>query len=278
MPEVKHWHRQTDVPLIADAQWSKPERKSHAGKLLIIGGSMHEFARTQQCYVQATELGIGECKVVLPSSLKLMLGNPPDIEYAPSLAAGSFSLDAEDELMSFINWSDIVLFPGEIGRNSETTQLMFHCVTASSKQCIITRDAFDVLLPESKQLISRPGTTLVLSFSQAQNLLKAIEWPEAVKSTMAVSELVRLLHELTTTFEASIVTYFETNLIAASDGEVVTTRLGQEPETWRVDLATRISLWQTWLADKPFDALATASWDFSHNSKSIQRLELADKQ
>ncbi len=262
MPESEDWYRQSDTALFADAQWSKPERKSHAGKLLIIGGSTHEFARTQMAFAKANELGIGECKVVLPSSLKSILGTPENIEYVPSLSTGSFGLNAEDELKGFISWADTVMLPGEIGRNSETTQLLIHSIAGSSKQCIITRDAFDVLLPESKQLVSRPHTTLILSFSQLQNLLKAIEWPEAVKSTLALSELRRMLHELTTSFEANIVTYFETNLIAASGGEVVTTRLDQEPETWRVNLATRASLWQTWLADKPFDALATACWDF----------------
>ncbi len=262
MSETPYWHRQSDVALFADSQWSKPERKSHAGKLLIIGGSTHEFARTQTAFTVANELGIGECKVVLPVSLKPMLGTLNDIEYLPTLASGSFALESEEALREFMIWSDTVLFPGEIGRNSETTQLLEHCISSTTMRVIITRDAFDVLLPESKQLVRRPYTTLVLSFSQLQNLLKIIEWPEGVKSTMTVSELIRILHELTTSFEADILMYFETNLIVATDGEIVTTRIDKEPEAWRLDLATRASLWQTWLPDKSFDALATACWEF----------------
>ena len=264
MSETPYWHRQSDAALFADSQWSKPERKSHAGKLLIIGGSTHEFARTQTAFTVANELGIGECKVVLPVSLKPMLGTLNDIEYLPTLASGSFALESEEALREFMSWSDTVLFPGEVGRNSETTQLLEHSISSTTMRVIITRDAFDVLLPEAKQVMIRPDTTLVLSFSQLQNVLRIMEWPEAVKSSMAVSELVRILHEITSKYKADIITYFETNLIAATDGEVVTTRIDNEPETWRLDLATRASLWQTWLPDKSFDALATACWDFKN--------------
>lgn len=66
-----YWQQQTkDTPLFPDIEWSKPEQKSLAGKLLIIGGNKLGFAAVAAAYATAQTTGIGECKVALPDVLK----------------------------------------------------------------------------------------------------------------------------------------------------------------------------------------------------------------
>jgi len=67
--ENTYWHKQTaEKPLFPDMLWSKPENKSHAGKLLIIGGNLHGFAAAAEAYNQATKAGIAMYQNAKPTN------------------------------------------------------------------------------------------------------------------------------------------------------------------------------------------------------------------
>ena len=83
---LPYWQRQTtDQPLFPDIEWSKPEQRSRAGKLGIIGGNKLGFAGIAEAYSTALDSGVGEVRVVLPDALRNTLpAAMTDVVYAPS--------------------------------------------------------------------------------------------------------------------------------------------------------------------------------------------------
>jgi len=52
--ELAYWQRQTpEQPLFPDIEWNKPEQRSRAGKLGIIGGNKLGFAGVAEAYSTA---------------------------------------------------------------------------------------------------------------------------------------------------------------------------------------------------------------------------------
>ena len=87
------WQKQQpDQALFEEVLWAKPENKHQAGKLLVIGGSEHGFLAVAESYMKSLEQGIGECKAVLPDSLKKsLLPVMTNVEYTKSTPSGSFA-------------------------------------------------------------------------------------------------------------------------------------------------------------------------------------------
>jgi len=69
--ELPYWQRQTpERPLFPDIEWNKPEQRSRAGKLGIIGGNKLGFAGVAEAYSTALASGVGEARALLPDVLK----------------------------------------------------------------------------------------------------------------------------------------------------------------------------------------------------------------
>ena len=64
------WRVQSSKLLFPEIEWSKPEQKSHAGKLLIIGGGAGAFRGLAIAHKTALRTGVGEVRILLPNSLK----------------------------------------------------------------------------------------------------------------------------------------------------------------------------------------------------------------
>ena len=63
------WLKQTATkPLFPDIEWNKPEQRSRAGRLGIIGGNKLGFAGVAAGYETALTTGVGEVRVVLPDA------------------------------------------------------------------------------------------------------------------------------------------------------------------------------------------------------------------
>src|SRR6185369_8603868 len=117
-----YWLRQeAGKPLFPELEWSRPENRSQAGKLLIIGGNLHGFAAPAEAYAEATKAGIGTARVLLPDAVQKIVGRfLENGEFAPSTPSGSFSQKALNEWLIHSSWADGVLLAGDLGRNSET--------------------------------------------------------------------------------------------------------------------------------------------------------------
>lgn len=253
------WLRQSDKPLYEQLDWDKPERKDHAGKLLIVGGHVHALTAPAQSYMLASSLGIGVQKVCLPSRAKSILGKAPfDAVFIPSTSSGEFAKEGINELIEYAMWSDTVLIPGDVGRNSQTTLLLDQLVQSYTGQIVITQDALDTLSGNPDQLLSRENTTVIASIAQLQKLAKNIGWNDPITFNMDLTKLVDVLSEITTKYSASIVTLHQSQFVVAYGGQVSTTKSGQnidEPQSWRNAFATHAAVYQTWYPAKPFESL-----------------------
>src|SRR5688572_16330521 len=95
-----YWRKQTaEKPLFPDIEWSKPEQRSQAGRLGIIGGNKLGFAGVAEAYGVAQTTGVGELRVLLPDVLrKTIPATITDTMFAPTNPSGSLARDALAEM------------------------------------------------------------------------------------------------------------------------------------------------------------------------------------
>src|SRR5579859_2484419 len=103
--DQSYWLRQTEKPLFPELEWSRPETKTQAGKLLIVGGNVHGFAAPAEAYGEVMKAGVGTVRVLLPESLRRSVGKLfPEADFAPSTPSGSFAANALAELLDASLW------------------------------------------------------------------------------------------------------------------------------------------------------------------------------
>jgi hypothetical protein len=254
------WHRQSaDKPLFPDMQWSRPETKHTAGKLLLVGGNAMGFAAPSLAFAEAEGAGVGTAQLLLPDSLRKALASPifPG-EFAPSTPSGSFAQKALAELLQLSQWADGVLLAGDLGRNSETAILIEKFLEGFRGQVTLTHDAVDYVTSAPGLVLDRPATTLVLSFVQLQKLATSARFPSAFTFDMDFVRLVDNLHSFTQTYKLSIITKQLDNIFVASGGQVSSTKVAGDLKVWRVATAAHSAVWWLQHPTQTFEALTSA--------------------
>lgn len=254
------WHRQqVGKPLFPSLEWSRPENRLHAGKLLIAGGNMHGFAAPAEAYNESLSAGIGRSKVLLPSAVQKVIGGLiEDGEFTPSTPSGSFSRQALADLLQWTQWADGVLFAGDMGRNSETAIVIESFLQKSEKPAVFTKDAVDYITSAPQAALVRPNTTLVLSFSQLQRLAVSAKSERAITFSMDLLHLVEWLHVFTERHAPNIVVKHLDTILVGVNGEVSTTKLAKDLPLWRVKAASNCAVWWIQNQGKVFEALTSA--------------------
>lgn len=246
-------------PLFADLLWSRPENRLHAGKLLIISGSAAGFAVAGQAYIIAEKTGAGTVRVLLPELLRKQVPKEVqfELEFAPSVAHGSFAKKALSELLMHAHWADAVLLPGGIGRNSETSVLLDQFIQKHPGLVVIAEDALDVFMQTPKTLFERDATVVVADFSQLQKMWHKLVGGESVITfDSPLQVFAEQLHKLTTDYSASVITLHQGSLVVASGGQVSVTATSQQ--IWRVETAAHAAVWAMQNPTKLFEALTTS--------------------
>ncbi len=254
------WQKQTkDNPLFEDLIWSKPENKLQAGKLLIIGGNLYSFSNVSESYKIATAEGAGQIRMVLPTSLKKTLSKLlPDSDFAPVNPSGGFSKIALADFMENSLWSDLVLFAGDLGRNSETSILVEKFLQDSKTPTILTKEAADSFIHSAKNLINRPSTTLVINLTQLQQLSKNTYSEFLFKFSLTMEEIAINLENFSKKINTNIVVNYQDNIWCACSGRVSSTPHGKKDDLWITEVAAKSSVWLMQNPTKPFEALTTA--------------------
>ncbi len=254
------WLKQiADRPLYPDMLWSRPENKQTRGKLLIIGGNSHSFSDVSLAYGEAQKAGIGTVRAILPNSLQKSLGKLfPEAEFAPSTPSGSFARTALSELLDISAWANGVLLAGDFGKNSETAVLLESFVDKYRGSLTLSGDSLGYFINSAEQLLKRPGTILVGDFSQIQKLAAGSDSPVILKHDMNLNNLVERLHDWTQTIEASVLLPHAGQAIVATSGQVSTTAI----KNGRA-LAAFAAVWQLQQPARPFEALASAVYEYS---------------
>jgi NAD(P)H-hydrate repair Nnr-like enzyme with NAD(P)H-hydrate dehydratase domain len=235
------WLKQTaEAPLYPDLEWEKPERKDQAGKLLIIGGNLQGFASVAKADQIAREQGIGYVRMMLPDALRKTLAPLwTDALFCPSTSTGSFSKDSRDMFLQNALWADGILITGDLGRNSETAILLDELVQSTRSPLAITKDALDYYLERPKTIFERSDTLIVGSFSQLQRLMASAKYPDPLVYTMPLASLVGTMQRFTTEHPCTIITKTDNHIIVAQNGAVISTRLSNDTEIWRLEIATK---------------------------------------
>lgn len=253
------WLTQThDKPAFPELEWSRPENRMHAGKLLIVGGNQHGFAAPAEAYGHAQKAGAGHLQVLLPNAIRKLVGAiVPEANFADSTPnSGSFSQKALGELLDSANWADGILFAGDLGRNSQTAILLEKFLDKSSTATTLTKDAVDYCY--NPRVIDRPNTLLVLSLSQLQRLGTAAKFERHIAFSMDLLHLAEWLHIFTTRYAVKIITKHHDQIIVAAGGQISTTKIVPDLSTWRLQTAAYASVWWLQNPSKAFEALSTA--------------------
>lgn len=257
-----NWLKQANKALFPEIDWDKPERRDQAGKLLIVGGNIHALNAPLKAYDSTKRVGIGHVVVALPDKTKFLLPKPAlETLLLPSTASGEFAKEGIAELTAAAQAVDTILLPGDSGRNSQTTFVFEELLRTLTGRMVLTRDAVDSLSHHPASLFERSETTLVLSFSQLQRLLRNYSYPRAVSFSMDLVTLVQLLAHISTQVRADFLVLHHNQLIVAVNGKVSTTKLpDHEHGAWRLKAASYASCYLTWSPAKAFEALSETAY------------------
>ncbi len=260
MESHSYWHKQTATkPLYPDIEWNKPEQRTMAGRLGIIGGNKLGFAGVAEAYSVSRSTGAGEVRALLPDALKKALpGIITDTHFAATNPSGGLGKDALSDMKALGEWAQGILLIGDAGRNSETAILYEAFVSEYAGPLTITRDAVDLLKNSATMLLDRPNTLFVVSFAQLQKLFQAVYYPKVLTFSMQLTHLIEALHKFTITYPVTVAVLHREHLIVASDGNVTTTEWGNPMAIWRGTTATRAATYWLWNPQKPLESV-TAS-------------------
>lgn len=259
--DYNYWlKQQPGKTLFPDIEWQKPEQKVLAGKLLVIGGSAHGFAAVAQAYQDALKARAGECRVVLPDTLKKVI-DPLAIDcvYVPTNASGGITKNALPQLKAAAAWADALLFIGDAGRNSETAIVYEQLLQAlPGKPTIITRDALDLIKSMWPQLLGRKTIALIATFAQLQKIFQAVYYPRTMLFSMQLTNAIEALHKFTITYQATVVVFHQNQLIVASSGRISTTPWDNPLLIWRGSVAAKAAVYAMQHQPLMFEAITTS--------------------
>jgi ADP-dependent NAD(P)H-hydrate dehydratase / NAD(P)H-hydrate epimerase len=262
-----YWAKQEQKPLFPELEWSRPETRVQAGKLLIAGGNKFGFVEPAEAFRAAEKAGIGTARLLLPDSLRPFVGKTfTSGELAPSTPSGSFSLQALAPLTDMAAWADGVLIAGGIGRNSETTVLFETFLEKYQGQVTLTKDAADIFCQQPISILHRQNTLLVLAMGQLRRLGGEAHFARAFTSEMGLVKLAEVLHEFTKRFAPYIITKHQNHFVVGANGQVSTTTISSDQPIWRVTTAANASVWWLQNPSKSFEALTTAVYAASKNA------------
>lgn len=258
--DYSFWRKQTATePLFPDIEWNKPENRSHAGKLGIIGGNQLGFAGVAEAYNVAVKSGVGQVRVLLPDVLKKTIpATITDTVFGPTNPSGSLAKDALADMATVGAWADGVLLIGDAGRSSETAILYEQFLQSYSGKLIITRDAVDLIKNGAQQIVNREQTLLIVSFAQLQKLFQSVYYPKVLTFSMQLTNLVDALHKFTITYPITIAVLHKDTFIIANGGEVITTPWSTPMMIWRGTTAAQAAAYWLWNPSKPLEAVATS--------------------
>ena len=258
--DLSYWQKQTSTKaLFPDIEWSKPENRSFAGKLAIVGGNKLGFAGVAEAYSIAKTAGVGELRVLLPDVLrKTIPATITDAHFAPTNPSGSLSKDAAPEMANIASWASGVLLIGDAGRSSETAILYEQFLQDYSGQLVLTRDAVDLVKNSTQAIVDRPNTLLVVSFAQLQKLFQAVYYPKVLTFSMQLTNFVEAMHKFTISYPVSIAVLHKDHFIIASNGKVVSTEWANPMAIWRGSVAARAAVYWLWNPSKPLESVATS--------------------
>ncbi len=256
------WHRQEkNKPLYEDIAWAKPQNKRLKKKLVIAGGNSQAFGQIAASYQQVADIGIGDCRVVLPDALEKTVGKSiEDVVFLPSSPSGGFSSNAVSGMHEYSQWGDGVYFPGELGQGSETAIFMEKFVDQTKVPLILSGDSLEIFYDNPEKIFNKENALLILNFKQLQKMTLKLGLPTPVTHAMGLIQLVEVLHGITGERESMIVTSHQGSVMVAMYGEVSTTP-AEPSDDWQFTVASAATVYFLQHPQKTFQAVTTSLVD-----------------
>lgn len=260
MQQFPFWQQQEPgTPLFADIAWNKPEQRSQAGRLGVIGGNKLGFAGVAESYSTLCKAGVGEVKVLLPEALRKSIPvSITEAQFAPSNVSGSLNREALPHMRALGEWAQGILLIGDAGRSSETAIVYDDFIRHYHGQLTLTRDAIDLLQTSHTTLLEREHTLFVASFAQVQKLFRSVYYPKMLVFSMQLLQLVDTLHKFTVTYPVAIATLHKDTLVMAYGGSVITMPWSSPLRIWRGHTASMMAAYYLWNPSKPLEAITTS--------------------
>lgn len=188
--------KQADQPLFADILWSRPVLRTGAGRLLLIGGHPGHFSQIQAVYQSALAAGIGECRVVVPDSLRVLLADAPDSVFVPATNSGSLGKPALAQILDEAAEADAVAIGADLGNNSETSLLLESLATKFEGRLVVYAEAFESLKHNLGLLANRPQTLILGLMPELFRLGNALKLPLKIEPERELINKIEIIQKL----------------------------------------------------------------------------------
>lgn len=220
--------------------WNIPEQKQ--GIINIFGGN----AKNCKTEIQIAEFiiqnfSIKEVNNILPSALEKELPKLDNFVFLPSTESGS--IKSQKDIKTALDTADFNLILGDFSKNSTTKQDITSACIESEKPKLFTRDSIDLLIDENIEPLLTKNNFFLISMAQLQKLTRAIYYPKVILLSSPIAQIIEVLHKFTISYESTIITVHNNQIIIAKDGKVVTT-------TIESTIYSPFSIWQGKLASK----------------------------
>ena len=255
MEKYDYWQKNQDGKLFQDLSWNIPEQKT--GTFNVIGGNSGSFSSViHSAEYLMKAFPVKNLHILLPDSLKNKVPPFPEITFLKSTDSGSF--DKSSVLNDSASSADFSIFVGDFSKNSATCIALSSAIKSSEKPVLLTRDSIDLLLPELPNLIERDNLFLVGSLAQIQKVFRAVYYPKVLLLSMPILPVIEALHKFTLSYNTTILTFHNDQIIVANSGKIITTPLektGFTPITlWSGSLAINIAANNFYSPGKPLEA------------------------
>ncbi|MBR2578599.1 MAG: hypothetical protein IKE41_00460 [Clostridia bacterium] len=255
MEKYDYWKKNQDTKLFQDLSWNIPEQKT--GTFNIIGGNSSSFSSViHSAEYLSKAFPVKNLNILLPDSLKNKVPPFPEITFTKSTESGSF--DKSNELNTFVNSADFSIFIGDFSKNSATCIAISDAIKSSEKPVLLTRDGIDLLLPEMPNLLERNQLFLVGSLAQIQKVFRAAYYPKVLLLSMPILPIIEALHKFTLSYNTTILTFSNDQIIVANSGKIITTPLEKTSFTpvtlWSGNLAINVAANNLYSVNKPLEA------------------------
>jgi hypothetical protein len=260
--------RQTDQPLFPEIFWDRPTTRSRGGRLLIAGGQRNEFSAVQAIYQVAEAAGIGEGQVVLPDSLRRLVGEAGFARFVPASASGSLGKAALGQLLHLAADFDGMVLGGNLTNNSETAVMVESLIRELDLPVVVSEEAIEILKFAPALITGNPKVLVVTTMVGLFALANHHHLPLAIKPHAGVMGKLEILAQLAAISRCAYLVFDQEVMVAAAS-ETSLSALDQPLSKWP---AAAIGVAATfWLQQhsKPFAALTTAAF-------VLGRLEAAD--
>jgi len=256
-----NWLKQTVAnPLYDNLLWSRPENKLHSGKVVVIGGNSHSFAKTVNSYQLLIKAGLGQVTVMLPKPISKIIGHiSSDLIFCPSTDSGSFSSQSLDNFLDYSDFSDGIFLSGELSNNSETLIVIEKLIERITKSIILSDDSIDLALQLNEHILSRDNMIYVGDLGKIQKLLTKFKSTNAITSSISLSDLVRLTQIFSSKTPISLVTIHDGYVVVAKNGQVSTTQIDKHEFVDITKLVHHCVCWVIQYPEDKFKALSCAA-------------------